>query len=540
MPSTPGPSRTSRREVEAETRTGDSSVDLAADEELANPHTVSHKASKILTVLMKQARDETNKNFRPPPDASSAGGGRKSNASGRGKASNTKGQDRHRESPASELHSPHKTTTKKQATEPSSRRANRFRVSKMVFLPYGLDYHTGELPEPWEKTPRKKKIQELQQFGLAVLDGGSDDDQIWLDANWTAFELFCFLKDKFPALFDYLSDHDPDLANFDATSSKSSYRLPYALLVSEDKKLAVVPGNRNPDGALCRFNKGRDSAGWRESNIYLVTRDAISPSEYTHWINLSQPPTSRVNSPSPSEHSHTTSLPPSEPEYSDAAHESDLDPEEVSWRKTSKAPIKVYSRRHLRSVTAPASAGSASCPSADRKGKGKAALTTINEEPDLPSRKRAYSEFACDLGELEDDSTDREIELGFDFNTWRSSEPPEVNRDEAGPPKRRRRVISPGSSRKPAGNSIVDIIDLTGDMEDRLPSSSTTAATAAATDLSQGGGSSILATPRRTRQIQDDTDALLGIMSSPAVGQDPEDIRNPWNAGRKPTLQLDF
>ena len=94
------------------------------------------------------------------------------------------------------------------------------------------------------------------------------DPPIMIDSRWTAYQLNGFLRTKFPTLFQYFAAQDPSILDFNATSDPA-YELPYALLVAEDGVLSVVPNCTNPDGARCRFNKGRESAGWKESAIYL-------------------------------------------------------------------------------------------------------------------------------------------------------------------------------------------------------------------------------------------------------------------------------
>ena len=133
------------------------------------------------------------------------------------------------------------------------------------------------------KAPGRKTLQELQQYGLAVITMTPGvDPPIMVDSRWMPSQLNGFFRTKFPTLFQYFASIDPSILGF-TTDSDPSYELPYVLLVAEDGILSVVPNCTNPDGARCRFNKGRDSAGWKESAIYL----GMSLNQYMlmrHWL----------------------------------------------------------------------------------------------------------------------------------------------------------------------------------------------------------------------------------------------------------------
>ena len=113
-------------------------------------------------------------------------------------------------------------------------------------------------------------MQELQQYKLATLTMGNEQEII-INSTWEPYQLNDFLRTKFPLLFEYFALSNPSILSFNADTD-ASYTLPYLLLVQEKRRLSVVPlsGNlTNPNGALCRYNKGRESASWRESSIWF-------------------------------------------------------------------------------------------------------------------------------------------------------------------------------------------------------------------------------------------------------------------------------
>ncbi|KAI9065082.1 hypothetical protein FKP32DRAFT_1674976 [Trametes sanguinea] len=422
---------------------------------------LSKKASSLLESLLAAARDETNKNFRPPSrEASQAKVTTRGKNSGKARDQQQAQRSEARGSSGSQVTSRRASQTQRH-TSGSTRRGNRglFRVSKIVFLPYGVD-GTGELPDYWAKTPRKTRIQELQQFGLAVLGGEAEGEQLWLDERWSVTELCTFLKEMFPPLFRYLAAEDPVLAGLSSNAKTvldPDYRLPYVLLVSEAKKLAVVPGNRNPDGALCRFNKGRDSAGWRESNIFLAARRSISPTVYTKWSPAFKTSSSRFTLPlktatPESPQIHNNSLIQSSPAASGCPLSDDNDQisDNAVNLRASKPPAKVqyHSQTALSHRKASGSRTESRKPS-ERKGKGKALATILEDSPSrtpslraLSKRKRMENLFDSDLDQ--DDSTDEDIERGF--STLPTSSDGGFGADPSdrpSPSKRRRIVLSP-------------------------------------------------------------------------------------------------
>lgn len=105
-------------------------------------------------------------------------------------------------------------------------------------------------------------------YGLGVRSL-SDTELLTFDKSWDAARMNSFLQQQLPKLFEYLAIRNPWIHT--ATTNKDLQTLPYVLLAHSGKNLipAVSPSGANPTGLDYFENSGRDSAAFKNRQLFI-------------------------------------------------------------------------------------------------------------------------------------------------------------------------------------------------------------------------------------------------------------------------------
>ncbi|KAF7334666.1 hypothetical protein MVEN_02297100 [Mycena venus] len=127
-----------------------------------------------------------------------------------------------------------------------------------------------QLPEDSNKVPDRIQTQTAQLDNLAVVDSQG----IVFDCDASHEEIEEQLTDLLPLPFNYFARLKHELG-----------KRPWYLAAAVKGKLVIVPSEdtAGPDGATLDFNKGTGTAGYRNSKIWIVSRDPIPVELLREW-----------------------------------------------------------------------------------------------------------------------------------------------------------------------------------------------------------------------------------------------------------------
>ncbi|KAJ7744084.1 hypothetical protein B0H16DRAFT_1858088 [Mycena metata] len=170
-----------------------------------------------------------------------------------------------------------KKSKKAKGKEPASRKreADTFKVASAQVIPSGTVFKRiqgagsknkklRQVPEEYETVPDRVEMQTAQLNGLAVVK--SQGIEFSRDADHEEVVAL-------PLPFDYFGRlqreaDDDELLWYLATAVRG--------------RLTLVP-SRRPDGSAIEINKGHATASWRNSHIFIVSRDPIPGDLLQEW-----------------------------------------------------------------------------------------------------------------------------------------------------------------------------------------------------------------------------------------------------------------
>lgn len=116
--------------------------------------------------------------------------------------------------------------------------------------------------------PSLNEIQTAVFYGLGARSP-SDTELLTFDKSWDTAQMNIFLRQHLPKLFEHLATQNPWIRT--ATTNKDLKTLPYVLLARSGKYLvpAVIPSGANPTGLDYFENSGRDSASFKQRQLFI-------------------------------------------------------------------------------------------------------------------------------------------------------------------------------------------------------------------------------------------------------------------------------
>ncbi|KAJ7286391.1 hypothetical protein C8J57DRAFT_1216582 [Mycena rebaudengoi] len=147
-----------------------------------------------------------------------------------------------------------------------------FKAVSVQVLPCGTVVVDGvrQLPEEYNKVPDRIHTQTAQVDNLAVVDSQG----IVFDCDASHEEIEERLTNILPLPFLYFAQRKRELG-----------KQPWFLATAVKGKLVIVPSEASagPDGATLDFNKGTGTSGYRNSKIFIVSRDPIPVDLLREW-----------------------------------------------------------------------------------------------------------------------------------------------------------------------------------------------------------------------------------------------------------------
>ncbi|KAJ7733828.1 hypothetical protein B0H14DRAFT_3517285 [Mycena olivaceomarginata] len=197
---------------------------------------VAASSSKSKSSALSAAHRESNHGMRPADDGS---GGSKPSKKGKGK---------------------------------NKKRRDIFKVVSVQVIPWGTVVVGGvrKLIGDSAKIPDRVQAQTAQLDGLAVVNSKG----ISFERDASHEEVVAALTDLLPLPFNY----------FKTTCEAEAEQPAWDLATPVKHKLVIVPSDsERPDGLALDFNKGTGTAGYRNSRIFIASRDPIPIELLREW-----------------------------------------------------------------------------------------------------------------------------------------------------------------------------------------------------------------------------------------------------------------
>ncbi|KAF7987118.1 hypothetical protein HWV62_319 [Athelia sp. TMB] len=127
---------------------------------------------------------------------------------------------------------------------------------------------TGKRVLKNDLAPAQTILANIEMHGCAIIRDSSKSPQedLAVDSKWTVNQTDQFLRKVFPHVFDHL---DTLSTAGPSGKMKQGSKCGWVLCCREKGKLNPVPGLQNPDGSDLARYKGHESAGLRQSHIYI-------------------------------------------------------------------------------------------------------------------------------------------------------------------------------------------------------------------------------------------------------------------------------
>ncbi|KAK7027202.1 hypothetical protein R3P38DRAFT_2777268 [Favolaschia claudopus] len=128
--------------------------------------------------------------------------------------------------------------------------------------------------------PNKVAIQQAKIDNIAVVN---NTEGIVVDRDATYADVVDLLNDLIPLPFAYFSRVETEQEGFEPV---------WYLLTPVKGRLVVVPsdnGSLGPDGAALDFNKGNSTTGFRNSRIFIASRDPVPIELLREWAPSTSP-----------------------------------------------------------------------------------------------------------------------------------------------------------------------------------------------------------------------------------------------------------
>lgn len=115
------------------------------------------------------------------------------------------------------------------------------------------------------RIPETPQLLQLVDHGLAKMG-----TELSFMLSSSPARILVWIRELLPRLFQYLSIENPWVLDItDDDDEELATHKPILLLLSPRRGKLTVATPNHPDGTSCHQCKGRDSAGWKESAVWL-------------------------------------------------------------------------------------------------------------------------------------------------------------------------------------------------------------------------------------------------------------------------------